>query len=111
MSIRVVCPNKHSLKVPDSFAGKTGLCPVCKARVKVPRPGNLQLSEDAILGILGPHEASEDVPQPVVTAPSRAVGDTPSPPKKSCDRCNREVAANTHICPFCHTYIASLAEL
>ena len=38
MSIQVVCPNGHVLKVSDDYAGKMGLCPVCKARIKVPQP-------------------------------------------------------------------------
>jgi RNA polymerase subunit RPABC4/transcription elongation factor Spt4 len=112
MSIRVVCPNGHSLKVPDSFAGKAGLCPVCKARVKVPRAGDPQLSEDAILGILGPHESEEGGGRaPAKPAEPKAPVETPLPPKKSCERCNREIAANVHICPYCHTYIANLSEL
>jgi hypothetical protein len=33
-----------------------------------------------------------------------------SPPKKSCEKCNEEILAGTHICPFCHTYVAKLAD-
>jgi hypothetical protein len=116
MSIRVVCPNGHVLKVKDSFAGKIGLCPTCKARVEVPRPPQGELSEDAILGILGPY-----VPRPASPDSARKdlrPADTPrvsetdsnSPPKKSCHKCNREIAAGIHICPFCHTYIAELGD-
>ena len=59
MSIQVVCPNGHVLKVSDEYAGKTGLCPVCKSRVRVPQPSEDQLSEDAILGILGTYDPSK----------------------------------------------------
>ena len=31
MSIRVVCSNGHTLNVKEKYAGKTGLCPKCKA--------------------------------------------------------------------------------
>ena len=30
MSIRCVCQNGHVLKVKESFAGTSGLCPSCK---------------------------------------------------------------------------------
>ncbi|NQT13029.1 MAG: hypothetical protein HQ582_09795, partial [Planctomycetes bacterium] len=59
MSIQVVCPNGHVLKVSDDFAGKMGLCPVCKARIKVPQPSEEQLSEDAIMSILGTYDAKK----------------------------------------------------
>ena len=114
MSIRVVCPNGHPLNIPDSFAGKTGLCPVCKARVKVPQPVQNQVLEDAILGILGPNEgvgreepvSSQASPQPAAAKSYEG----PLPPRKSCARCNREIAASIHVCPYCHTYIGGLAE-
>jgi len=37
MSILVVCPGCHkSFRVSDKFAGKSGACPKCKARIDVP---------------------------------------------------------------------------
>jgi hypothetical protein len=59
MSIQVVCLNGHVLKISDEYAGKTGLCPVCKSRVKVPLPSEEQLSEEAILSILGSYDPSK----------------------------------------------------
>ncbi len=115
MSISVVCPNGHALRVADRFGGKTGLCPVCKARVKVPRPAGDRFSEDAILGILGPGEAvamedsSPVLPEPPAAPKPQSDGSVSS--KKSCERCNREIPANIHVCPFCHNYIAGLAEV
>ena len=109
MSIRVVCPNGHVLNVKDSFAGKTGLCPMCKARVEVPEAGQKKLSEDAIMGILGPHIAPDDDARPVGARPA-SESDRAMTPKKSCHQCNREISVGIHICPFCHTYIANLAD-
>lgn len=120
MSIRVVCPNGHVLNVKDGLAGKTGLCPKCKARVVVPRPQEDGLSEDAIMNILGPHVSEPPAADGPGAGPPEAperfpAGSSPPTgrtltPKKSCHKCNREISAEIHICPFCHTYIAELSD-
>ena len=114
MSIRCVCPNGHVLKVKDSLAGTTGLCPACRAKVRVPRPRREPVSEDAILDILGRqttspqadtatyYETSDTVPLPGIH--QRGM------PTKSCYKCNEEIEAESHICPHCHTYIAKLED-
>lgn len=111
MSIVVVCPNGHSLKVSEDCAGRTGRCPICKAKVEVPRP-EPNLSEDAILGILGPHDPEESaIRRASPKTPSRVDRrHVPSPPKKPCNRCNQEIPVTAHICPHCHTYIAGLSD-
>jgi len=112
MSIQVVCPNGHSLKAKDALAGKSGLCPVCKAPVKVPHGEKPEVSEDKILDILGTQPPGQGRGR--VDAPGgaqRAVGEGHVPPKKSCGRCNREIPARTHVCPHCHAYIAGLSDL
>ena len=112
MSIQVVCPNGHVLRVRDCFAGKVGLCPVCKAQVTVPKPDD-SLSEDEIIDVLGPHDPSQSGTGSTIIG-NRSGDHTvagPSPPKKSCSKCNREISAGTHICPFCRTYIANLRDL
>jgi len=57
MSIRVVCPNQHPLKIKDKYAGKTGLCPICKARVQVPFPDTIPFRDEDIMDVLQPHES------------------------------------------------------
>jgi hypothetical protein len=112
MSIQVVCPNGHPLKVQGSAAGKIGLCPVCKARVKVPQPDVRQVSEDAILDFLGPckPEPPRETPAAVDTS-AVASNDGTSGSNKRCNRCNRELAPSIHVCPYCHTYIEGLSEV
>jgi hypothetical protein len=116
MSIQVVCPNGHSLKVKQELAGKTGLCPLCKARVLIPRPVDAALSEDAILGFLGgrrpamAHSLSAQGGSAPATKVASSPQDAQSPPKKACSKCNREIAVGIHICPYCHTYIARLRD-
>ena len=116
MSIRVVCPNGHALKVKDDLAGKTGLCPVCKTPVRVPEFSQTELSEDAILNILGPHISddsgeisADELPRPLGTR-RHSEGERGRPPKKICNKCNQQIDAEIHICPFCHTYIAELSD-
>jgi hypothetical protein len=114
MSIRCVCPNGHVLKVKQSQAGATGLCPTCRAKVKVPclLPAT-PVSEDAILDILGRHPTPQ-----ADTATYYELSDTTpltgvherGTPKKSCFKCNEEISSGTHICPHCHTYIANLND-
>ena len=53
MSIKVTCPNGHELQVKNEFAGKTGVCPTCKARIVVPVPEPKAVSEDELLAVLG----------------------------------------------------------
>jgi hypothetical protein len=119
MSIQVVCPNGHRLEVQESLAGKTGLCPVCKARVSVPAPSKDQGFEDELMDILGPHKAVH-TPSPLPTpppSPGSKGSNAPEQPtkgfglkKKSCWRCHKEIETATHICPYCRTYIASLSD-
>jgi len=112
MSIRVVCPNGHALRVQDSSAGKTGLCPVCKALVKVPELSALPVSEDAILGFLGPQPAKTAQAAPAAERTAvKSTAEGPTPPKKSCERCNQEILATTHVCPYCHTYVGGVSLL
>jgi hypothetical protein len=109
MSIRCVCQNGHVLKVKESFAGSTGLCPMCKARVDVPRRPEPAMSEDTILSIVG-----ADRPPPGAVPGRLNLGEAGSQSgialRKNCDKCNKEVSAGAHICPFCHTYIANLRD-
>ena len=58
MSIQVDCPNGHSLSVKDKFAGKSGLCPRCKARIQVPHV----LTADDVLDMVGDWQEPEPIP-------------------------------------------------
>lgn len=113
MGINVKCPNGHTTRVKNSFAGKTGFCPVCKARMVVPDAPRSEMSEDSILGIIGTsppkppanagssQEESVDPLEQFVTAKAA---------RKKCQKCRREIDNETHICPHCHTYIAGLED-
>jgi hypothetical protein len=119
MPIRCVCPKGHVLKVQESFAGSTGLCPVCKSRVRVPALRNEKVSEDAVMAILGPPEepvspsdvlSDADQEQLTLEANLRSGVLGRSAVVKACSRCKKEIPVGTHICPYCRTYIAQLSD-
>lgn len=138
MSIKVKCPNGHQLKVKDSFAGKTGLCPMCKAEIHVPVPEPAGLiSEDDIIDVLGAHaplsnhsastsgisldpaldstlagsDSSLQLGEKIARTHASDSTVSHAMPKKICTKCNREISAGFHICPFCRTYVANLSDL
>jgi hypothetical protein len=112
MPIEFPCPNGHKLKVDEASSGKKVRCPVCKAVAIIPRRRPKELDEDAILGILGPHQAK---PVPAGESPESSPGPADDvelfgPPKKPCPKCHREILGETHICPHCHTYVANIDD-
>lgn len=103
--IEVYCPHGHRLKVREEYSGRTGACPVCGAKVKVPEKKQ-SLSEDEILKLLG--EAPPPRPENPVAESGPEGPSPPAParlPKKICEKCHREIIAATRICPYCHTYL------
>jgi len=114
MAIELTCPNGHKLKVKESSAGKTGRCPVCSAMIRVPRPPAEKLSEEAILGILGPQTPSDRIepPESGFPDPDAAVPDSEElmARNKTCPQCHARIELETHICPNCRTYIADLKD-
>jgi Zn finger protein HypA/HybF involved in hydrogenase expression len=113
MGIKVTCPNGHTIKVKDSFAGKTGLCPTCKARISVPDLPHGELSEEAILGILEGYQSKRQVSADSSRGTSGDLVEqyvSAKAEKKRCQNCARTIATETHICPHCHTYIAGLND-
>ncbi len=110
MSIRCVCSNGHVLQVKESLAGKSGLCPMCKGRVDVPRQPVRAMSEEAVLDILGSASAA---PRRDGYVPLEPTGDSwigRDVRERHCDKCERLLPATMHICPYCHTYIANLRD-
>ncbi len=122
MSIQVSCPNGHALRVKDSFAGKTGYCPHCHAKVHVPVPS--RFSEDDVLGILGPppdlpppdepesadddHQYVHQEPQHARRAPEEEsgislVGSSIHQRPKVCPECHMHTSFSFSICPRCGT--------
>ena len=120
MPITVSCPNGHQLTAQESNAGKTGKCPICKAAISIPVLHQSEISESAIMHILGnPEPQSRSRVGTVIAPPKRATvpkaaKSTPSsatlPHIKLCPSCEREIDMGYHICPHCHTYITGLND-
>jgi len=119
--ITLKCPNGHQLTAKESNAGKTGKCPICKAAINIPVLNQSEISESAIMNILGtPEQQSRSrvgttVAPPKPAAVPRAAKSTSSssatlPHIKLCPSCEREIDMGYHICPHCHTYITGLND-
>jgi ribosomal protein S27AE len=102
MAVSVKCPNGHLLKVKDEFAGKSGLCPHCQTRVFVPMPVHTgekdRISDDEILGLLGPPRKVKAEPPP----PSDSVLDSGYDPAESgISLLRSSVSQKQKACPLC----------
>lgn len=111
MAIKLTCPNGHKLRVKDSLAGKTGLCPTCKARVSVPEREHEAIDESDILQVIGPYDPGKSqVVRPDSPLEEGADEKTSKVEMRRCMSCEREIEAETHICPYCHHYIGGVGD-
>ena len=117
MSIEVVCPSGHVLHVKDKFAGKAGLCPICRARVEVPLPA--LISDDEIANLLTqPADDASDVHSHVMdqklsdsSSVSLVGSSILNQRTKTCPKCKSEVPRTYDLCPHCHTYFTNWGEI
>ncbi len=129
MAISVKCPNGHVLKVKDECAGKSGLCPHCHSRVFVPMPVHTaekaRISDDEILGVLGPPrkvKAEPPPPPPPSTSALDSVHDAPQQEsgisllgsslfrkQKVCPHCAHAASIAFTNCPRCGTPLPDIA--
>ena len=121
MSIRVCCPNGHQLQVKNKYAGKSGLCPKCRARVEVP----VVLTTTDILEYIGDWQPPEPIAaadkelnldsdsDSVLHEPATAVkqesgmsllGSAIIHHKKACPNCGQRVELQYVSCPRCKQY-------
>lgn len=103
MSIEFTCPNGHKLTVKDEHAGKSGLCPRCQAKVRVPEKEDL---DDDIFSMLGEPDSTlkpeqEDVVLSMSSAAKRS---------KICPGCGGQTSYAFTICPTCGTPLPTTAS-
>ena len=110
MSISVICPNSHELKIKEKYAGMTGVCPECKAPISVPDIN--VFAEDAIMDVLKPHESGLSGLSLAASALDKEawwLGDNKKiETTKSCVKCRQKISDNVHVCPYCHNYLPPL---
>jgi hypothetical protein len=101
MSIEVVCPNGHALRLKEKYAGKSGLCPHCHSRVEVPH----LLRDEDVLGYLGDWIA----PPAPVESPSESddadvLDQTPRTPEheSGLSLLGSSIIRHNKVCPQCH---------
>ena len=116
MPIEVDCPNGHHLKIKDKYAGQTGLCPKCQARVLVPAAAGV--NEDEVLDWMGPPPANDDM---AVHQESRQTDGEEGGSllgssilrrgTKTCKKCRKTVPQGYKLCPHCQTYFTDVTEV
>ena len=107
MSIYLVCPNGHALKIKDKYAGKSRRCPACKVVIKVPSSSDVIYKDEAELPdesglsgldlLSGWNDSQADFQQ--------AEQET-----QFCAKCCKEIARESKVCPHCGTYVESLTR-
>ncbi len=113
MSIPVTCPNGHSMKVKDTFAGKTGLCPSCRAPIKVPIPeaekttGDVPNPKESELSGITPEPIPETTGGSAYRWSEQGVSQ-PGGKIKVCPKCQSEISFDANICPNCKTYVPNI---
>lgn len=55
-SIRFTCSCGKGIKVSAKYAGKTGLCPSCKSKVKIPEKSSVEIGKKQ----LAPHKSQDE---------------------------------------------------
>lgn len=110
MSIKVTCPNGHSLKIKTKYAGKTGRCPICKVRITVPSPDSDLFAEDSIMDVLQPSESGLSIvslrtPE-IGDDPTRVPGQVPTQMIKVCPECHRQIPADALVCLYCNEQLS-----
>ncbi len=111
MSIQVVCPQGHDLKIKDKYAGRTGRCPLCKSPIKIPVPDE-EIPGGLVRGIYDPSKSglsalALEVPEFIDDTGDEDNVDT----MKICGKCQKEVPTSAQICPYCKANVATLTDL
>jgi anti-sigma B factor antagonist len=107
MSFKIHCPNGHSLLVKDEFAGKTGLCPQCRAKIFVPAFGQ-QADSSRPSGEFVHQDPRHERPSGI------DLTSTPFPIKKKtrlCLGCGNSVSQSFAACPRCGTRLCTYRHL
>jgi hypothetical protein len=78
MGIQVKCPNGHTFKVKDKYAGKKGLCPHCEGQVIVLVPDALTLLDETDELQMDAIRHRQAAKHPTASAPSNSISSSSS---------------------------------
>lgn len=109
MAISVVCPNGHPVLVKDEYAGKTGFCPQCHAKVQVPLPkaaDDLPALDEFVRQALDTNwvagETASNPPPSLFPLKKKA---------KLCVECGSVLSRSFTVCPRCATPVSNYRHL
>jgi ribosomal protein L40E len=107
MSITVTCPNGHELKIKSKYAGRAGICPHCKARIKIPVPDQ-EIPGGLVRGIIDPEKSGLSGIEPDVWEFVETHEEPAEETTKVCQKCYKEIPDTARVCPHCNTYVERL---
>ncbi len=89
MSIHIVCPNGHKLKIKSKYAGHSGKCPMCGSQIVIPAE-DVESVQSSLLA-----ESLLMVNPPEADCPPAAVDEV----VKTCARCFTNLPGDMFVCP------------
>ena len=105
MAIEVRCPNGHMLRVKDACAGKAGLCPQCRAKVRIPMRTR-STENDPLPTDDSVHQDARDQQDGGGSGLIPLVSSYTLKKTKQCPNCDKTVSLSFSICPRCGTPLA-----
>lgn len=106
MAIEIRCPNGHVLRVKDECAGKAGLCPHCRAKVRVPMPTRSSEDDPLPSDDNNVRQDSRDQQNGGGSGLIPLVSSYTLKKTKQCPKCEKTVSLSFSICPRCGTPLA-----
>jgi hypothetical protein len=114
MAIEVTCPNGHKLQIKEKYAGKSGLCPRCQARIDVPALGASEELIDLVARPAAPQGADagrEATPTAPAHDPHDALADDEpaaaahAPSRGGESLLSSAVIRHRKVCPQCYQVV------
>jgi hypothetical protein len=93
-SITLSCPSGHRLRGDASFIGKKVKCPRCQAAFVISAPKEKQVTDTAVMRILGDLPVRQELPRT-----------DPEPERRPCPRCDVSISQDAQVCQHCNCYV------
>jgi len=116
VAIRFKCPNGHRLHVKEKYGGRTGYCPQCKTKVRV--PVSEEMAEVTVMSMMNePPTESATTSESVLDQPEPTGGESGASllgssfvrQRKVCPNCGHLASFSFSACPTCGTRLPKTA--